>query len=60
MISEQIEVPRLKLPFLGFFGGWGIGKPSTLRLVEREFRSSSDQYLIIELDAWLYQGFDDA
>jgi predicted KAP-like P-loop ATPase len=40
------------------FGGWGVGKSSTLRLVERELSKSSN--LIIKFDAWLYQDFDNA
>jgi predicted KAP-like P-loop ATPase len=41
------------------FGGWGVGKSSTLRLVEAELNKNADRFLI-HFDAWLYQDLDDA
>ncbi|RWF99700.1 P-loop NTPase fold protein [Mesorhizobium sp.] len=60
MISELIVDPTLLPLSLGVFGGWGIGKSTTLRLVERELLATPDRYLIVKFDAWLYQDFDDA
>jgi predicted KAP-like P-loop ATPase len=39
---------------LGVFGGWGVGKSSTLRLVETELMKTPKRYLVIKFDAWLY------
>lgn len=60
LIAELIADKRLLPLSLGVFGGWGIGKSSTLNLVERALQESSDTYLIVRFDAWLYQDFDDA
>src|SRR5258706_13014463 len=60
LISEMIATPDLLPLSLGVFGGWGVGKSSTLRLVERELSKPGSNYLIIKFDAWLYQGFDGA
>jgi predicted KAP-like P-loop ATPase len=60
LIAEMIATPDLLPLSLGVFGGWGVGKSSTLRLVERELSKPGSNYLIIKFDAWLYQDFDDA
>ena len=60
LIAELIATPELLPLSLGVFGGWGVGKSSTLRLVEAELAKASDKYLIIKFDAWLYQDLDDA
>lgn len=60
LIAELIADPNLLPLSLGVFGGWGMGKSSTLRLVETELNKDRDKYLIVKFDAWLYQDFDDA
>lgn len=45
---------------IGIFGNWGAGKSSLLKLIEKQLKEKSDEYIIIQFDAWLYQGFDDA
>lgn len=60
LIAELIANPALLPLSLGVFGGWGIGKSSTLNLVERELARTPDKYLVVRFDAWLYQDFDDA
>jgi predicted KAP-like P-loop ATPase len=45
---------------IGILGNWGSGKSSILKLIENRMYEKSDQYLIINFDAWLYQGYDDA
>jgi predicted KAP-like P-loop ATPase len=60
LVAELIANPELLPLSLGIFGGWGIGKSSTLRLVEAELQKTPDRYLVIHFDAWLYQDFDDA
>jgi predicted KAP-like P-loop ATPase len=60
LIAELINDKSLLPLSLGVFGGWGIGKSSTLNLVEAELSKTPDDYLIVRFDAWLYQDFDDA
>ena len=60
LIAELIANPGLLPLSLGVFGGWGVGKSSTLRLVEAELMKTPERYLVIKFDAWLYQDFDDA
>ncbi|ANP86043.1 hypothetical protein BA011_10095 [Rhizobium leguminosarum] len=55
MVSDKSLLPLS----LGVYGGWGSGKSSVLKLVERALRDRSDT-IVIEFDAWLYQGFDEA
>jgi predicted KAP-like P-loop ATPase len=48
---------------IGVSGGWGTGKSSLVKmigtsLVEKD--KKGDQYIILEFNAWLYQGYDDA
>lgn len=60
MVAEMIGDDTLLPLSLGIFGGWGIGKSSTLNLVESLLKEQPDQYLVVRFDAWFYQGFDDA
>lgn len=60
LIADLIADKHLLPLSLGVFGGWGIGKSSTLNLVERILTETPDKYLIVRFDAWLYQDFDDA
>src|SRR6266850_2161840 len=60
LIVELIARPDLLPLSLGVFGGWGVGKSTTLRLVENELSKSKDAFIVVRFDAWLYQGFDDA
>lgn len=60
MVAEMIGDDTLLPLSLGIFGGWGIGKSSTLNLVESLLKEQTDQYLVVRFDAWFYQGFDDA
>ncbi len=46
---------------IGITGGWGVGKSSMIRLVEASLKErSSEDFLFVQFNAWLYQGFDDA
>lgn len=45
---------------LGVFGNWGAGKSSLLKLIERSLREEGESRIVINFDAWLYQGYDDA
>jgi len=47
---------------MGVSGGWGVGKSSMLKLIRDSLkaRDRDNQYLFVEFNAWLYQGYDDA
>lgn len=60
LIVELISDDKLLPLSLGVFGGWGIGKSSTLNLVDSLLAEDEGKYLIVRFDAWLYQDFDDA
>src|SRR6202040_412065 len=60
LIVELIANPDLLPLSLGVFGGWGVGKSSTLRLVENELAKAKDEYIVVRFDAWVYQDCDDA
>jgi len=60
LVAEMISDDALLPLSLGIFGGWGIGKSSTLNLVASLLEEKPDSYLIVRFDAWFYQGFDDA
>ena len=60
MVAELIDDDTLLPLSLGIFGGWGIGKSSTLNLIESLLNQKAEKYLIVRFDAWFYQGFDDA
>lgn len=60
LVAELIADQSLLPLSLGIFGGWGVGKSSTLRLVEKELEKTADQYLLVKFDSWLYQDYDNA
>ena len=46
---------------MGVSGGWGAGKSTMLNLISDSLKSRCDgQFLFVEFNAWLYQGYDDA
>lgn len=54
---------------IGISGAWGVGKSSMIKLVRQslEHRSAKEQqekgesnFIFVEFNAWLYQGYDDA
>ncbi len=63
-VADQIATlatrPDLLPVSIGVFGTWGTGKSTVLRLVEKKFKDSDPQPLVIKFDAWLYQGYDDS
>lgn len=66
-IAEQavdiITSPNMLPISLGIFGSWGAGKSSLLKLVEKKLTSLADnkkKYIVVNFDAWLYQGYDDS
>jgi predicted KAP-like P-loop ATPase len=60
-ITADIAASSSMLPIsIGIFGNWGSGKSSILKLIENDLKEDDKKYLIINFDAWLYQGYDDA
>lgn len=45
---------------VGIFGNWGAGKSSLLKLIEKKLEQDERDWIVINFDAWLYQGYDDA
>lgn len=59
VVADLLADQRLRPISIGIFGGWGVGKSSLLKLVERQFADSKD-YIVLNFDAWLFQDYDDA
>ncbi|MFD0707471.1 KAP family P-loop domain protein [Photorhabdus luminescens] len=45
---------------IGIFGNWGAGKSSLLKLIEQKLEQDNKDWIVINFDSWLYQGYDDA
>lgn len=45
---------------IGVSGAWGVGKSSMLKLIRNALERRSDEFVFVEFNAWLYQGYDDA
>lgn len=46
---------------IGITGGWGVGKSTMVKLIEKSFiECSTDKHHFITFNAWLYQGLDDS
>lgn len=48
---------------IGVSGAWGAGKSSMLKLIQaslKERKVDSRDFVFVEFNAWLYQGYDDA
>lgn len=58
---DVIKAPGMLPVSIGIFGNWGAGKSTLLNLIQGKLESDTDSnYLIVNFDAWLYQGYDDA
>jgi predicted KAP-like P-loop ATPase len=49
---------------VGISGAWGVGKSSMIKLVRRSLMQrtgiGTGDFVFVEFNAWLYQGYDDA
>lgn len=64
-ISELIVQAGGRPISIGVSGAWGIGKSSMIQLVkadlvERSRARSGQEFVFVDFNAWLYQGYDDA
>ena len=59
LVCDMVTDDTLFPLSVGIYGGWGAGKSSVLKLVE-ETLSFREDTIIVEFDAWLYQGYDEA
>jgi predicted KAP-like P-loop ATPase len=63
-VAEIIVQAKGRPISIGVSGAWGVGKSSMIRLVHRSLRERSGKgdgdFLFVEFNAWLYQGYDDA
>ena len=60
---DILTTPSMLPVSLGIFGQWGAGKSSLLKLIEKELKSlngKESKFILVNFDAWLYQGYDDA
>lgn len=66
-VAEIIEQSQSKPISIGVSGAWGIGKSSMIKLIQNELivkqentDNGNTQYIFVEFNAWLHQGYDDA
>ena len=49
---------------IGVSGAWGVGKSSMIKLIRRGLGARAEgkesEFVFVEFNAWLYQGYDDA
>ena len=49
---------------IGVSGAWGVGKSSMIKLIRAALseraESQGEDFILVEFNAWLYQGYDDA
>jgi predicted KAP-like P-loop ATPase len=70
-VAEIIESAHARPISIGVSGAWGVGKSSLIKLIRAEVEKkyeaaataenpSSNRFVFVEFNAWLYQGYDDA
>jgi predicted KAP-like P-loop ATPase len=64
-VAEIIVQARGRPISIGISGAWGIGKSSMIKLVQsalatRPRKEGEREFIFVEFNAWLYQGYDDA
>ena len=64
-IAEIIVQARSRPVSIGVSGSWGIGKSSMIKLTraslaKRQRKEGDPDFVFVEFNAWLYQGYDDA
>lgn len=64
-VAEIIVQARGRPISIGVSGAWGVGKSSMIKLTEaslssRARKKDEREFIFVEFNAWLYQGYDDA
>lgn len=64
-MAEIIVQARGRPISIGVSGAWGIGKSSLIKLTQaslaaRPRKEGEREFVFVEFNAWLYQGYDDA
>ncbi len=66
-VSEIIFQAEGSPVSIGISGAWGTGKSSMIKLIKRSLNqkdsfkgSSKKKFILVDFNAWLYQGYDDA
>jgi predicted KAP-like P-loop ATPase len=64
-IAEIVVQARGRPISIGISGSWGIGKSSMIKLTQaslskRPRKEGEREFIFVEFNAWLYQGYDDA
>lgn len=64
-VAEIIVQARGRPISIGVSGAWGIGKSSMIKLTQaslaaRPRKEGEREFVFVEFNAWLYQGYDDA
>ncbi len=60
-IKDLITERELMPISVGIFGNWGAGKSTILELTKNSIENdSTKEYIQIQFDAWMFEGFDDA
>jgi predicted KAP-like P-loop ATPase len=64
-VAEIIVQARGRPISIGVSGAWGIGKSSMIKLTrvslaQRPRQDGEREFIFVEFNAWLYQGYDDA
>lgn len=63
LIYEISNNERMNPLTIGLFGTWGSGKSTLLGLIEEKIKSKNateDGVIAISLNAWMFEGYDDA
>lgn len=63
LICEISNNERMNPLTIGLFGSWGSGKSTLLGLIEDKIKSKEsmkDDVIVISLNAWMFEGYDDA
>ncbi len=61
-LRKSSSTPTRAPVSIGVSGSWGVGKSSMIKLTQAALkqRAGADNFVFIEFNAWLYQGYDDA
>ena len=63
-VAEIIVQAKGRPISIGVSGAWGVGKSSMIKLIRRALEKRAEggrsEFVFVEFNAWLYQGYDDA